>query len=445
MKKLIKTHLWVLGILFSISLILFFALPTLLSTKKGTAYLLKDLEKRFGGNYEIDQLQFSWFGTQRAVGIKVHKDEKHLMADEFTLNMSLLKFLKMRNYTLELIYSGDLRIKNASFFLSSGSSITNLNLDGDSRTHTIHLTAKTKIDNEEDGYIEVTGKQGDSLEWHGHVERLPIGYVEFMHPGYPFIAIIGNWANIILDCVDNRLNLSFNSPNLQFKTCGKLEDGVYFLLEPMTVYYTLNEASSDEIFKKCSVKPVSSELIVGKIEPRNTYFSYYPFSVDAISISSMNWNLGKMIFRNFGTFSDILSVVKLEVRKNKDVPIWFQDLPLSVERGVMTAKRTEMLIDNTYELGFMGKVDFNTETVDGNLILTAQVLRKVFHLKKIPSTYTVMMKTDGPYSDIKIHKSMALREIGRVVITEKANLPILPMPVVNPPPARQPVPWGNLQ
>jgi hypothetical protein len=92
----------------------------------------------------------------------------------------------------------------------------------------------------------------------------------------------------------------------------------------------------------------------------------------------------------------------------------------------------------------MGEMNFAKKSVDAKIILTAQVLKKVFRLRDLPSSFGIMMPIDGPFSKIALHKSKALGEIGRVVIAEKANLPILPTPTIMPPPARKPVPWGNL-
>ncbi len=447
MKKIIKAHLWFLGILFSVSIILVAALPSIISTKSGTKLFVKALEHHFGGTYEVGELHLNWVGTQQASNVKILQGRRHVDVENLSLYMSLFKMIKMRNYPLELVFSGNLRIQNGAVHYNNESSVTQINISAVNESKMIYVTAKTTVPGGEEGSINIIGKQGTpSWEWDGVIIKMPLVFVEFVHEGkYPFRALAGDYQTIVFDYKNSILNLTANCPKLSFKTKGKLEEGTFFLLEPMTIYFMLDQLGSEVLFKDSSVRPISSDQIVFQIQPKNTRFTFFPLHMNSLQISSMTLHLGKMVLKNFGTLSDLLSIMSLQFRPNKDVPIWFQDAAISVEDGIANVSRTEMLVDNTYELGFMGKINLPSKSVDGNLILTAQVLRKVFHLKSVPPSFTVMMRTEGPFSDVQIHKTRALKEIGRVVIAERAKLPVVPTPTNNPPPARQPIPWGNIQ
>jgi hypothetical protein len=93
-----STGKWIASILaiFLILLLLcFLMLPMLFSTGPGKKYLLKMIENRTGFQMEIEELSLSWFGTQRAAGVKGQngKEQVGLTAEEIRSSSSLWKIV----------------------------------------------------------------------------------------------------------------------------------------------------------------------------------------------------------------------------------------------------------------------------------------------------------------------------------------------------------------
>ncbi len=93
-----STGKWIASILaiFLILLLLcFLMLPMLFSTGPGKKYLLKMIENRTGFQMEIEELSLSWFGTQRASGVRGQnvKDQVELTAEEIQSSSPLWKIV----------------------------------------------------------------------------------------------------------------------------------------------------------------------------------------------------------------------------------------------------------------------------------------------------------------------------------------------------------------
>ena len=441
MKKFIKVIVWIIVILLIISCALFACIPLILSSEGGKNSLLRSLEKKYGGTYIVEELAFSWFGFQKAAGIKIEQANETITAEEISLDLSLFQFFGMRNYPLEMVFSGELLVTGGKIYLPNNTSLSNVDFVTNKEHRSMKMSGNTKTASGRTGKFLIEGKESDTWDWRGTTTYFPSQVIELLYPDFPTAPIIGESFHAKFLYANQDLQLSFDSPALNLITEGRLTNKRFMLTKKTTINYVLDQTASDAIFHSSSVKPVSSQTIVATIDPQNARFSYHPFEAKSIMIDSMNLDLGNMVFRNFGTFSDLLSIVELRYRPNQDVRIWFQDMPISVHQGVATISRSEMLIENKYQLGLWSDVDFVKENVNGGIALTAQVLKKVFGLKSIPPSYNIVLPFDGPFSDINLHKSKALRQIARVVLAEKTGIPIIPFPTIKAPFERPTAPW----
>ncbi len=443
MKKLFKIFVWLISILIVFGIITFGLIPYILSSKSGKRSILSQLESIYGGKYVIEELSLKWYGLQKATNIRILQENQIITAKEASLRMSLLKIFTMRKYPLELIFSGELQVKDAKILLSDNTSLTNVNFIANNENRTMVITGDTSTSLKEKGSFTMQGTEGAPWDWSGTLTNFPSQIIELFYPKFHARSLIGNNFKAIFTYTNSYINLDFSSALLDFQTEGELTATKFLLGNQTTVHYILNKNASDTFFSDLSVRPISSQKIKAVIEPKNAHFTYNPFKVESIMIDSLTLDLGKMIFRNFGAVSDLLSLIKLQIRPNTDVPLWFQEMPISVNSGVASVTRSEILIDNSYEVGLWGNVDFAKSEVSLYLGLSAQLLRKVFKLKSIGPTYTIPVQVDGKFGNVKLNKAKALREIGKVIIVEQAQLPILPMPTTKAPAPRPPYPWNK--
>ncbi|MBM3193133.1 MAG: hypothetical protein FJZ59_02735 [Chlamydiae bacterium] len=165
-----------------------------------------------------------------------------------------------------------------------------------------------------------------------------------------------------------------------------------------------------------------------------------PFSFDALDIPNMKIDLGVILWQNFGTVKDLLSLLQLKIRIDADIPVWFQEIPASLKNGVLTLSRTAFLVDNRYEFAVWNKIDFSAKQFDLIFGIPKSTIQNVLDIQGLPKNYTITMKFDGPFDNPSLHKSKALKTIGALLLLKQ--LPLSPIPrVKDSPPERRPFPW----
>lgn len=442
MKKIFKFFIWLILITIIVGGIVFALIPTILSSKSAVRTFLNNLESEYGGTYAVDELSLEWYGLQRATNIKIYQGEKLITAKEAKLRMSLFQMIALRKYPLELVFSGDLEINDAEVHLGQNTSLTNINFIANNEKREMHITGQCQTDSKDTGNFEAHGTEGHPWNWKGKATNFPSSVISLFYPEVKAPPLIGKNFNVDFTFENQLLDVNFLSPKLQFSTEGKLSNSKFMLGKRTDVNYVLDKDASDLIFKDTMIKPVSAKTITLKIEPQNAHFNFDPFEASSVYADYVTLDLGQMIFRNYGTLSDLLTLIKMKLRPNNDVPLWFQEMPISISKGIATIQRSEILVDNTYDISFWGKLDFVEEEANTYLGLNYNLLMKVFKLQTIGKNYTIPVKVDGHFSDLKLHKSGALAEIMKVLAAEKIKSPILPTPSMNIPPNDRQVPWN---
>jgi len=154
----------------------------------------------------------------------------------------------------------------------------------------------------------------------------------------------------------------------------------------------------------------------------------------------MKIDLGVILWQNFGTVKDLLSLLQLKIRIDADIPVWFQEIPASLKNGVLTLSRTAFLVDNRYEFAVWNKIDFSAKQFDLIFGIPKSTIQNVLDIQGLPKNYTITMKFDGPFDNPSLHKSKALKTIGALLLLKQ--LPLSPIPrVKDSPPERRPFPW----
>ncbi len=164
------------------------------------------------------------------------------------------------------------------------------------------------------------------------------------------------------------------------------------------------------------------------------------FSLKSLEITHITIKLGKIMWQNFGTIKDLLSILQLKIRIDADIPLWFQDTPANLKGGILTIERTEFLVDNSYEFALWDKIDFDAKEFYLTFGIPRSTIQNVLDIRSLPKNYTIPMKFDGPFNNPTLHKSKALKTIGALLLLKQ--LPLSPIPSVAESPApRRPFPW----
>lgn len=436
---------------FALIFLLLIFLPSLLSTNWVKNQVITHLEKKYQAKIGLESLHLSWFGPQQATQLLFQQNELTANVDRIEMNSSLFSLFQIRNQMEKLLFSGAIDLENGSLTIGDKLSLSQVTAQT-TPDHMLKIYGQTK-QGSETGEFSLLGKLALGSTWTLHILRFPSQILESFKEGYPFKEILGPTFN-----ADVELHLSKNSmkefsyekivksQNVIIKSTGNYKNGIIELSTPLEASLILTEALSDILFKDSSLKPVSAKHIHLWIYPQGASIPISPFSWKKLSIPNLTLDLQKIECRNFGTLSDFLSVIQFFPRMNQNVDILFQNAPMSIMEGICTIERTEMLVDQRFELGFWGTLNLIKKTAQMNLGITASALQKALGLHGLPEEYTVPMKLDGPFADLHLHKTSALKIIGALVLIEKQ--PFLPipggvfLPTVDPsPPVRKPLPW----
>ncbi len=168
---------------------------------------------------------------------------------------------------------------------------------------------------------------------------------------------------------------------------------------------------------------------------------FLSFNFEKIQVPSMTLRLGKMVWQNFGAVKDLLSIIQLKIPLDADIPLWFQDAPLSITNGIIHLERTEFLLDNKYQFGVWNNINLAKQEFNLTFGIPQKTIQKVLDIHGLPKDYTIPMRFTGPFDNPSLHKSSAIKTMATLLLLQK--LPLAPIPKVKPSPSsRPPFPWN---
>ena len=116
-----------------------------------------------------------------------------------------------------------------------------------------------------------------------------------------------------------------------------------------------------------------------------------PFNLNELTIGKGMLDLGKILFKNEGELSSILSFVHKISEPN--FTLWFTPMSMSLNRGILTLKRLDLLVANSYPLSTWGTANLNKQDADLILGLSAQSLQYAFGIQGLDDQYVLQVPT----------------------------------------------------
>lgn len=472
MKKLILA--------FVISLVVFFlALPTLLSTPWATKQIGKTLSSQTQ-TVNIESLSLSWLSGQKMGGFETSSKDLKVSIVQTTLETPLWKLLfnhqnlghlTLSQPVIEYHYSGKSSDESPLIPLSTSLTVEdgklsiiprdapvvsfdNINLNLTSDTLVARADA---IEGKEKGTLDLslTFSSLKTIKLEGNIGNFPSKFLHIwpLMDNLPAI-VLGDRFDSNISCHltngSGDLFFSLSSPLSKIRLNAKVTDDILELNQPFEGEISITPELSNIIFQKTTFRPISSKgPIKIQINRDGTSIPLRDFAIDKIEIPSARVSLGQTIFLNAESLSNILGFIQMQVRANDHVPIWFQDAPIQISKGILQINRTELLVDRRYEIATWGNIDFKQKEPYAKMYIgiTKQALEQAFNISNLPDNYTLPLPVDGPLTNLKIHKSKAAKTLA--VLIGKEQLPIkglLPpdlftddsIPI---PPPRKPFPW----
>lgn len=250
--------------------------------------------------------------------------------------------------------------------------------------------------------------------------------------------------------------LSASGPQAQVNFDGKLNDGILTLNKPLEGSVTLTPLFT-QTFLAPSVPLLSSAIgsenpIKFSISPDQFSCPLFPFQLDQVKIGKGLLDLGKIRFRNEGELSSVLNFI--HSISDSTFTIWFTPLYFNLEKGILTLKRLDLLVANSYTLASWGSLNLNKQTADLVLGLSAQSLQYAFAVQGLDDQYILQIPLHSEKGKVEIDKKKATARITTLIAQSQGGFKgkiignILDAALSNsgdiaPAPTTQPFPWKD--
>lgn len=274
----------------------------------------------------------------------------------------------------------------------------------------------------------------------------------------PFSTLFGKTldttCSIDLNHLTGPVTLSVQSAHTNISLDGKCESGILHLLKPFTAKTKITPEISRLLVNK-SIQ--SQDPVLLEIAPTGATIPFYPFDAKNLTLPHAKLLLGKIHCRNEGNVSTTLKLLKAE-NNPKDLMLWFAPIDCSIKSGLIDLERTEILINQAWEIALWGKTNLVKDKVDMVLGLPAPTLAKAFGIDKLPADYVLTIPIKGSIKNVEIdsgkasakiamllawqHKDLAGKNPAGAIFGEVlGQLAQLPDRDIKVPPAKHPFPW----
>lgn len=457
-KKIVVTIIICFIILLCIALV---TAPSWLMKIYGKGQIEKRLEKNLGGTWKIESIDLSWFSDQKFTRVQWNKEGATLEADAFIIKAPLWAFFSKGSSPSALLGKYPMSLENGSLtdqgnLLLSSVFIDLPHLEGNIASETqdkeFATFAKGQTNSElKKGKFLLLMTPSSPYEYKFTAKYLPTKILEMLSKKpVDLTLLIGPSLDIeaagsISEKAVIDIDYNVNALNLASKGSGQYADSTFYATKNLYFTTRLTEKMSAYLFKNSKIRPISSDQIRITVDPKNAYIQLSPFSMSTLNADRIDVNLGRMIFKNMATLSDIISVLRLSPRFSDHIPIWFQSAILSVDKGLCDLRRTDFLVDNRYQIACWNLINFRNNTLNLYLGITSYALDAALGIKNLPNNYALPMRVDGPFDDPELHKSWALRAVAKLLVMQSHPLVrgIYPQPEVPVPPERRPFPWRS--
>lgn len=251
-------------------------------------------------------------------------------------------------------------------------------------------------------------------------------------------------ANATLNQNVGPISFYINSPNLSIAQSGELNSTHYVLDKPSTLSVQL----SKEVLHSLFHHPI---LQIDRIEEPiriNIPPQEIPLPLSLTSeINNASINIGKITCMNKDLVFHLASEL-LQIDDSK-IDIWFSEIPVHYADGILQIFRSDIFVQNKYQLAIWGNIDCFQNKVRLKLGIPESTLRKVFGIKSLPPNCMITCAIKGNFDDIQLDTSKLVKKISILMAKEKAKQQIWKegsnffKDSNNTPPRKQPLPWDK--
>lgn len=149
------------------------------------------------------------------------------------------------------------------------------------------------------------------------------------------------------------------------------------------------------------------------IEPLDFSCPLFPFRLEKIRIGNGNINFGKLILRNEGELSSVLNFIR--PNNDRQLTIWFTPIYFKLDKGILSLKRFDMLVGNSYTLANWGSINLSNQQANFILGLSAQTLQFAFGIQGLDEKLVFQIPLHLAQGKVELDKKKATTKIGSLL------------------------------
>lgn len=197
---------------------------------------------------------------------------------------------------------------------------------------------------------------------------------------------------------------------------GQIKEGVLTLNKPLEGSVIMTPLFT-QIFLARNVPLLNSAIgaenpLTFTIDPSQFSCPLIPFQLERVKIGKATLSLGKILFRNEGELSSVLSLIR---PLSDQLTIWFTPIYMEMERGILSLKRFDMLIGNAYTLANWGSINLLKHQANFVLGLSAQTLEYAFGIQGLDENDILQIPLHISKGKVELDKKKALARISALV------------------------------
>jgi len=407
-----KTLLIFFGVFFAV--LIFF--PQIASVGFGKKIVVKSLERQFHGTLQIDSLSLSWLGPQKIRGLKFSRQDLQGSLKELETPAPL--------WSISSQFNGP-------FFIHEGSIAFGSNrieqINGQILDHDFTLSGITRQANQT-GSISAQGKVFSKNQFDVTLNAIhfPTAVLDsFLEMKGSAIDLLGASFNLDGTIANpGKVDLNLISDNGKANLKGKLESNTLTLTDPLNASFLLTEGVSKKWMQDANplfVTSISSKSpILLRVSPQGFVCSFFPFSLEKLTIGQAVLDLGQTKCRIGKSIASILSLLNAPT-SSREINAWFTPLAFKLQGGWLRAGRMDVLLADSIHICTWGDIDLLKSQLHMFLGLPADTLRRAFGIKNLSETFVLKVPISGTTQDPEIEKGAAAAKIAAMVAGQ--NIP----------------------
>src|SRR5262249_49783026 len=124
---------------------------------------------------------------------------------------------------------------------------------------------------------------------------------------------------------------------------------------------------------------------------------------------------------NGGMLSLLVSLLKVDTSRSKEVNLWFTPMYIEVKNGKVLCKRTDALLADAFPIATWGTIDLVKNSVDMTLGLSGTAISRAFGITEIDPNYLVQIPIHGKTQSPKIDTGRATAKITALKMQENKS------------------------